>query len=94
MEMQQCQSQLRKSCPKVRIYYVHKPFEKLDTLFDTQFEIEWNMLINLAEKSRVSGSKNSVLNCALRWLQNLKERKNSGLLDTRGDISHLVYILQ
>ena len=65
--------------------------KKQDALSDTQFETEWDMLINLAEESRVSGSNNSVLNCSLRWLQNLKERKNSGLLDTRGDISHLVY---
>ena len=49
--------------------------KKQDALSDTQFETEWDMLINLAEESRVSGSNNSVLNCSLRWLQNLKERK-------------------
>ena len=44
--------------------------KKQDALSDTQFETEWDMLINLAEESRVLGSNNSVLNCSLKWLQN------------------------
>ena len=48
--------------------------KKQDALSDTQFDTEWVTLINMAEECRDSGCI-SVLDSALRWLQNLKGRK-------------------